>query len=281
MPFNNRYCFLNGKIIELKKAGINPLDIGYMRGYALLEVLRTYNGKIFAFNEHYNRLKAGASSLKLKIPLSKQEIQNVIKKLQKINHLKDCKIKIVLSGGVGQEDLAIGPRATFFIYIEPLHVYPEVFYQQGVKLITINYYRQNPQIKLANYVEAIRYYDEVKKQKAHELLYVCDGLVYECSTSNIFFFKNKKLITPNHAVLPGVTRKIVMNLAKKYYPVTIRNVTLKELLKADEVFITSTTREIIPVIQIDKYKIGTGKVGEHTKFLLNKFHEYIKKVYFQ
>jgi len=276
----NLYCYLNGKILPFKKAGISPLDIGFSRGYALIEVMRTYNGKIFNFYDHYSRLQNGARALKLKIPLSKPALEKIIYQLIKRNSLKEAKIRIILSGGIGEEDLAIGPKPTFFVYVAPLHLYPSNWYQTGVKLITLNYHRQNPQLKLSNYVEAIRYHDLLKKEGAAELLYVENGFVFECSTSNIFIFKGNILITPNHQVLPGVTRKTVINLAKKRFKVVIRNITLDELKKADEVFITSTTREILPVVKINNTKIKNGLVGEKTKILMKDFETFIKRRYF-
>jgi len=274
------YCYLNNKILPFKKAGINPLDLGFLRGYALLEVLRTYNSKIFAFGDHFKRLKNGADFLRLKIPLKKEEIERIIYRLIKINDLKEAKIKIILSGGVSDEDFKIPEKQTLFIETEPLKTYPPELYQKGIKLISVNHKRANPQIKVANYVEAIRYHYLLEKKKAHELLYVYDNQVYEGSSSNIFIFKKNQLITPNHAVLPGVTRKYVLLIAKKYFKPIIHPITYKDLINSEEVFITSTTREILPVVQVDQYKINNGRVGEKTKFLMDKFHEYIKDKYF-
>ena len=277
----NLYCYLNGKILPFNKAGINPLDIGFSRGYALIEIMRTYNGKIFSFKDHYKRLADGVGVLKLKIPLSRRSLEKVIYQLIKRNHLKEAKIKIILSGGIGKEDLAIGPKPTFFIYVGPMHLYPDKWYQTGVKLITINYQRQHPQLKLSNYVEAIRYHHLLQEKHAAELLYVFNNSVFECSTSNIFMFKGHNLITPNHRVLPGVTRKIILDLAKKRFKTIIRNVTLNELKRADEVFITSTTREILPIVQIDNTKIKNGLVGKKTKLLRQDFRDFIQKTYFK
>jgi len=276
----SRFCYLNGKYLPFNQAGINPLDLGFIRGYALLEVLRTYNGKIFAFNDHYQRLKDGADFLKLKIPVSKNKLQEIISELIKRNKIRETKIKIILSGGLPEEELAIPSKQTLFVYTEPFKIYPQKLYEKGVKIISLNHKRANPQIKVANYVEAIRFHHLLKAKKASELLYIYDGFVYECSSSNIFIFKKNALITPNHAVLPGVTRKYTLSLASKYFQTIIKPITYQELIKADEVFITSTTREIMPVIKIDHYKIGNGKVGAKTKFLMEKWQEFIQKKYF-
>lgn len=271
------FCYLNGKFLLLEKAGINPLDLGFIRGYALLEVLRTYKGKIFAYQDHYQRLKEGADFLKLKIPVSKDQLENIINQIIRKNKLQEAKIKIILSGGISEEDFSIPAKQTLFVYAEPLPIYPEELYEKGIKIISINHRRANPQIKVANYLEAIRFHHLLKAKNASELLYVYDDYIYECSSSNIFIFKKNVLITPNYAVLPGVTRKYVLYLAGKYFKTRVRLIKYKEAIKADEVFITSTTREILPVIQIDNYKINGGKVGENTKFLREKWKEFIER----
>lgn len=277
---NNLICYLNGHYLPLKQAGVSPLDLGFLRGYALLEVMRTYQGQIFCFSDHYQRLTQGAKILHLRLPLTANQLEQVIYRLINLNNLPEAKIKIVLSGGIGKDDLVLGPKPTLFLGVESLHLYPSSWYQTGVKLVTLNYERPNPDLKLTNYVEAIRYHDWMVNQKAAELLYVNRGLVLECATSNIFFFKNNTLITPREGVLGGVTRKVVIKLAKKRFPVSLRTVSLKELLKADEVFITSTTREILPVVQINKVKIKNGQVGEKTRILSSDFQNFLQKNYF-
>ncbi|MGC8651076.1 MAG: aminotransferase class IV [Minisyncoccia bacterium] len=273
--------YLNGHYLDSKKVGINPLDLGFIRGYALLEVLRTYRGQIFAFNDHFERLKNGADFLHLKIPVAKVKMQEIISELIRSNKLKEAKIKIVLSGGIPKEDFELPQKQTLFIETEPLKTYPKELYQKGIKLISLNHKRTNPQIKIANYVEAIRFHYLLQKNKASELLYVYDNNVYECSSSNIFIFKNNLLITPNHAVLPGVTRKYVLQIAQKYFKTIIHPITYQDLIKAKEVFITSTTREILPVVQIDGYQINHSQVGEKTQFLMQKWQEFIKKKYYK
>lgn len=268
----NKYCFLNGKILPLNKAKISPLDLGFCRGYALTETLRTYNGKIFALDKHYERLEKGAKFLKLRL-ISKDKVEKIIEKLIKLNRLKEAKIKIVLSGGVGKKDLEIG-KETIFIYAEKLKKLPEDFYKNGVKLITSKYKREYFEYKIASYIEIIRNKDLLKKQKAFNILYTYDGYVYECATANIFCFKGKNLITPDK-VLEGVTRYFVIKLAKNDFNVFIRPLRFKELIKADEVFITSTTIDILPVVKIDNYKINNGKVGEKTKFLMEKWKNFV------
>lgn len=280
MFFNEQdYCYLNGKIIKLKDAKISPFDLGFSRGYAVTEVMRTYEGKIFLFKDHFQRLKKAVKALRLNLKEDDKEIKKVIDKLMKKNNCQNAKVKLVLSPGIGKSDLELGKNQTLFIFVQEYHDFPKSFYEKGIKLITTNYQRNLSKIKSSNYIEAICFRKEMQKQKAQELLYVLNGKVFECSTSNIFLIKNNVLITPKDGLLPGVTRNFVLNFSKKYMKVIEKEVSLKDLLKVDEVFITATTKEIMPVVKIDNYMIGNGQVGHNTKKLQKIFkEELIKKL---
>lgn len=270
-----KICYLNGKFMPIEQAKISPLDLGFSRGYSLIDILRTYNRKIFAFDEHYKRLKKGANFLRLKIE-KKNKIKKILEKLIELNNIKEAKIKINLSGGVGKQDLEIG-IPTFFVYIEKLKKIPDKLYNRGVKIITIEYKREFTKYKLGNYIEAIRNFNLLKRKNAFEILYVHKNYVYECSRSNIFCFNKNNLITPDD-VLEGITRKFILKLARKKFNVFIKPLKLKDLLKSDEVFITSTIIEILPVVQIDNYKIKNGKVGYRTKILMEEWRNFINSL---
>lgn len=270
---SNLHCYLNGKIIKLKDAKISPFDLGFARGYAVTEVLRSYNGKIFLFNEHYERLIKAVKSLRLNLKESKKELKSIIEKLIQKNKCLNAKIKLVLSPGIGKSDLDLGDNETLFIYVQNYVDFPKKFYTEGIKIISVNYKRNLSEFKSSNYIEAICLRKEMKTQKASEILYILNNNVLECSTSNIFMIKNNVLITPKIDVLYGVTRNFVVKFAKKYMKVIEKQVTLKDLLKADEVFVTATTKQIMPVIKIDDQIIGNGKVGNTVIKLQSIFNQ--------
>ena len=128
-----------------------------------------------------------------------------------------------------------------------------------------------PEIKTTHYITAVKFQPKRKKKKAIEILFISKGKVLECSTSNIFMFKGKKLITPQNSVLLGITRKAVLDVARKQFKIEERDITLAELLKAEEVFITSSFKDIVPIVKIDNKIICKGIVGENTKILMNVF----------
>jgi len=272
------YCYLNGIYISINKATISPLDSGFMRGYCVTDFLRTYSRKVFMFDEHFKRFAEGAKILGLKLNVSKKEMLGIINNVLKKNS-KDVKgefkIKMLLSGGIGAHDLAISDKTTLFVYAGPIATHTLDMYEKGVKLVMYKYHRYLPEAKTSHYIEAIRQQGNIKKGKAAEVLYTGNTHVYECSTSNFFIFKNGKLINNDEGVLQGITKLVMLKAAKGKFPIENRLITIKELKNADEAFITSTTREVMPVVQIDNIKIGNGKVGPNTRQLMIEFKRYI------
>lgn len=225
-------------------------------------------------DDHLSRFSHSASRLTLKVPVSKKELRRIIFRLiTKNKSLKELSFRIVLTGGE-TKDGKTSLRPTFFIIVEPVHYYPSKVFEKGIKLITLNYCREFPEIKSINYLLAVSQWRNALKKKAAEILYVCQGKVLEGSTSNFFMIKNKVLFTPKSGILEGVTRKIVIKLAKENkIKVREKILSLKEVLKADECFITATDKEIMPVVKIDNHKIGSGRVGSQTKKLMELFQK--------
>lgn len=272
------YCYLNGKIMPLAKAGIHPTDIGFLRGYGIFEVLRTYKGNPFLFEEHFKRLKQSAEHLNIKLPIKEKQIRQIVGKLIKLNGFKKSTIRIILTGGKRKDTNAMdGISSLLCILIDKLHLLPVEVYKRGVKLITTNYKRDMPEAKVLNYIVPISLHKKMEKEKAFEILYISNGLVLEASTSNFFIFKGNTLITPANGVLKGITRSFVIDLAKRQFKIEEKNLPVKELKSASEAFITASNKEIVPVVKIDNLKIGNGRVGRNTQSLMEMFAEYVGK----
>lgn len=266
------YCHLNGKIISLNKARISPNDIGILRGYAVFDFLRTYNGKPFLLKEHFSRLQKSAGELNLKIPYSESIIEKIIKTLLIKNKIKEAGIRIIVTGGITENSMSCGPAPTIFILTEKLKKLPENIYSNGAKIITFEYQRDIPEAKTTDYLTAVKLQPIREKNNAIEVLYTKNGLILECATSNFFIFKKNTLITPKNNVLIGTTRNFAIELAKKAkFQIEEHDLPLKELKSADETFITATTKEIVPITRINDQEIGNGKVGKNTKILMELF----------
>lgn len=275
---NKRGCYFNGKITDLDKIKINPYDIGFLRGYGVFDVMCTQNGKPFLLNAHWKRLCNSAKELGLKIPVNKGEYERILQELLKSNGFKKSTIRTILTGGISTNGFTYCNNETFVILIEKFQDLPGEVFAKGARVITHNYERHIPTAKICNYVEAIRQQDKKIKSKALEIIYIKNGKALEAATSNFFIVKNNKLITPKDNILIGTTRDLVIQLAKKAgYKIEERDIRIKELYAADEVFLTATNKDVVPIIKMDGKKVGAGMIGKNTKVIMDEFKKFVEK----
>lgn len=271
------YSYFNGKIKTLDKIGISPYDLGFIRGYSVFDVMRTQNGKPLLFNEHWQRFQNAAKVLNLKIPISENKYQGIVKKLLKLNNFPETLIRMILTGGISKDAFSLSGRETFLVLMEKFKPLNKEIYEKGVSAVTLNFCRELPEIKTTNYLEAIRCQNLKNHYKAFEIIYIKNNEVLEASTSNIFIFKKNILITPKDKILSGITRNLVIKIAKNLFQIEERKIFEKELFNASEVFLTATNKNIVPIVKINDKKINNGKIGENTKILMNKLSEFLKK----
>lgn len=276
-----QYCFLNGKILPLAEAKVGVENIGLLRGYGIYDGLTVFNGKVFHFADHWNRLLSGAHILNLNVPITEEKAEKIIEELAAKNGLDTAEnnranVRIILTGGqtIGGIEYNF-EEPTFYIIVEKWQSLSSDFYENGAKLVTYKHMRELPEYKTTNYIRAVNLQNWRKEEKAMEILYVYDGEVLECATSNVFVVKNKTLITPVENILKGVTRKVVLELIEGKYKIEERPVREEELKTADEVFITSSFKDIVPIVKIDDFVVGNGKVGEVTRDLMKEFAKVI------
>ena len=269
----HNYCYFDGKIIPISKARISPDDLGVLRGYGVFDFLRTYNGRPFHLEEHFERFKNSAKEVGLKVPVSYVEVEKAIFSLLKKNRVVDGSFRLVMVGGQTTSGL-LAQKPVFYILGEEVYEPSKKELTSGVRLITHEYMRYVPEAKTTNYIEAVRMQNEKNKKKAYEILYVNNGHIFECSTSNIFLIKGTTLITPLEGILGGITREVILELAAPYFKIEERPVSISEINEADEIFISGTNKKVLPVVTVDEIKIGNGKVGEQTKILQALFEEY-------
>jgi len=261
------YCFAEDKIIKTEDARIHPADIGLTRGYGIFDFFRTVNYKPLFLEDYLDRFINSAEHTQLPLSYNKEDLIEIIHDLVEKNDLKEGGVRMVLSGGISENHFSPA-KGKLFIFCEALQLPAEEKFSKGVKLISEEYVRPLPTIKTTNYCQAVFSSLTWKEKNAEDVLYHHMGLISESSRSNIFVVKNGRLATAQSNILKGITRKNVIKLM----PYTeIRDITLEETLAADEVFMTSTTKRLLPVTQIDDHKIGSGKPGELTLSILEKF----------
>jgi branched-chain amino acid aminotransferase len=266
--------YLNGKFLDEKEAKISVYDLGLLRSYAVFDFLRTYNQKPFYLDDHLKRLLNSAKLIGLKHNYNLKFLRKITLQTLKKNIQKglEYNIRIILTGG-NSEDFITPSKPNLIVMITTLKKLDEKLYQKGGKLITKISERILPQAKTIIYTSAVKFIQEAKKKGAVEVLLLDkDKKILECTTSNFFAVIDGKIITPpTEKILPGITRKIVINLAKKLkIPVIEKDIHFNEIKKFDEAFITASNKEILPIIQIDNLKIS-NQPGIMTKILMNEF----------
>ena len=279
--------YLNGKFVEQSKAVVSVFDHGLLYGDGVFEGIRSYDGLIFKLEEHIDRLFESAHTIMLAIPMTKAQLISVVKQSLRINKLRDAYIRLVVTRGEG--DLGLDPRKcskpTVFLIADKIQLYPKQLYDRGLELITVATQRNvpealNPQIKSLNYLNNILAKIEAITAGYEEAILLShSGYVTECTGENIFLVKGRQLLTPPPyiGVLRGITRQTVMELGtKQRLQVREDLLTRHDLFNADEVFLTGTAAEIVPVVKIDGRVIGQGKPGPVTKQLQQAFRQTTK-----
>ncbi len=280
--------YIDGKFYDRENAKISVFDHGLLYGDGVFEGIRAYNGKVFKLTEHLKRLFHSARAITLQIPLKIEELEIAVLQTLKENELKDAYIRLVVTRGEG--DLGLDPRKCptpcIFIIAGKITLYPDELYVKGLDLVTVATKRNisealNPCIKSLNYLNNIMAKIEANRAHAPEAIMLNkDGYVAECTGDNIFIVINRKLITPPcwAGALDGITRGTVMDLAKNL-KIEVREelFTPYNIYTADEVFLTGTAAEVIPVTKVDDRIIGDGKPGPITKNLIQEFRALTQK----
>lgn len=267
--------YVNGEFVPAEHASLPLTDLGIVRGYGIFDLWRTYDGVPFHQHEHLQRFASSAAQIQLDLPWSEAELDALIRETVARNGLLNASIRIIATGGSAPDYMTPQGNPSLIVMVTPAPGYPEQLYTEGCKATTVQMIRERPTVKSLNYIGAIMAVEEAKRHGAVEALYrTADGRITEGTRANFFLFKGDQLITPAREVLPGITRMAVLKLAAERFKVVERDVFASELAEADETFITSSTKEVLPVVQIDDLTIGAGVPGPNTTALLAMFREY-------
>ncbi|MGF1677769.1 MAG: branched-chain-amino-acid transaminase [Candidatus Methylacidiphilales bacterium] len=275
--------YIDGSFFEEHDAKISVFDHGLLYGDGIFEGIRAYNGRVFRMEQHIDRLYDSAKAILLSIPLSKAEMTDAVLETLRQNQMREGYVRLVVTRGVGY--LGLSPdrcaKPTVFIIAAKLELYPREFYDKGLSVVTVATQRTspaalNPAVKSLNYLNNIMAKIEGKLAGVHEVVMLnSEGLVAECSGDNIFTVKKGKIFTPPiyMGALGGITREVIMDLAGSLgLELKEQPLTRYDLFVADEMFLTGTGAEVIPVVNVDGRVIGDGQPGEITRRLLGEFN---------
>ncbi len=261
------FCFADGKIIPTASAKIHPMDLSVIRGYGIFDFFRTVNYVPLFLEQYLDRFIASAEKTYIPLEYSRAELRQIIQELIEKNDLKEGGLRMVLTGGISENHFSPA-KGVLFIFAESLIFPSKEKYESGIKLLSLEYVRSIAEIKTTNYAYPVWHSVQWKSAGAEDVIYHQKGEISESSRSNIFIVKDGIVSTPEKHVLKGITRKQVMDLVGD---VSVRSVSFQELLEADEAFITSTTKVLLPVTSIDNQVIGNGKPGQKSLEILEKF----------
>ncbi len=274
---------VNGRISPEREAVISVFDHGFLYGEGVYETMRTYHGRPFLYDRHMRRLRRSARMIELPLPFTDADLATQIRDTQAASGIQgEHYIRVLVTRGVG--DLTYDPKATpnpsIVIIVKEQHDPEPEAYEKGVHAVIVDVVRNhpgsvNPMIKSNNLMNSALAMQEALKQHAFEgIMRNYRGELTECTTSNLFIVKNGAAVTPplEAGLLPGITREFLFDVGKDV-GVEVREQVMRDedLLGADEAFLTSTTRELVPIVTVGARTIGSGKPGPVTGKLLDGF----------
>jgi len=279
----SRKIYISGKLVPQEEAKVSVFDHGLLYGDGVFEGLRSYGGKVFRLERHVERLYNSAKAIWLTIPLSPKQMCEAINDTVRANDIVDGYIRAVVTRGAGS--LGLDPNKCsnpqVIIIADAIALYPPELYQKGLEIVSVSVMRThpaalNPRIKSLNYLNNILAKIEGLQAGCIEALMLNHkGEVSECTGDNIFLVRKGVLYTPpiDAGILEGVTRDAVIELAQAA-GVEVREIPLTkhDVYIADEVFLTGTAAEVVPVVKVDSRTIGSGKPGPLTLDLKQRFH---------
>ncbi len=278
--------YIDGEMLDNDNARLSVYDHGLLYGDGVFEGLRVYGGRVFKMREHLARLYEGARVLCLGIPLGIDEMDDAVRRTVAASGINDGYVRLLVTRGVGS--LGVNPRScptpSVVIIADAIQLYPRECYEQGIDLIVASTRRMPPsaldaRVKSLNYLNNVQARLEANRAGAHEaLMLTTEGLVAECTGDNIFVVRDGALATPptHIGVLRGITRDTVLELASDMgIPWSERCMMPFDVYTADEVFLTGTAAEVVPVRSVDGRAVGASVPGPITARLVSAYRELV------
>lgn len=279
----NLFVYVDGELLPRSQARVSVFDHGLLYGDGVFEGIRAYNGVVFKLKEHIDRLYESANYIRLVIPIQREHMMQAVLETLRKNNLRDAYIRLLVTRGVG--DLGLNPimckKPSIIVMTEPASTPRDLKTSTIGKTTIISSIRRDPvdatshEVKSLNYMNSIlARWEAIEAGVDEAIMLDTRGFVSEATAENVFTVRKGQIATPStsSAILHGVTRQKVIEIAKDLgYPVSEREITPFELINADEVFLTGTLAEIVPVVRVNGRVIGSGKVGAVTAKIFGEF----------
>jgi branched-chain amino acid aminotransferase len=271
---------INGTITPISEGRIPVLDHGFLFGDNIYETLRTFRQKPFLFSRHFERLKRSARAVFMDLPCSREQLfDGTLQTIKAAGHASEHRIRITItrgSGDVSPDPESCGPPSVI-IFATPLSNLPAEVYDKGVEVIVSSFYRsrQLGDAKTGNLLRSVLALREAKAAGAFEAITLtAEGKISDGITSNIALIQGSTLLTPSveSGILEGITRAVVLELAKRAQLTVVEGLLdLSEVEKSSELFLTSSTRGVVPIVRVAGKPVGTGQPGPVTRRLMEAY----------
>ena len=265
--------YINGQFIDGAEAKVSALDLSVLRGFGVMDYLRTYGGTPFRLRAHLERFVASAAMLGLEVPVGMDAMEEVVQELISRGGFEETSVKVVLTGGVSTDQLMPEGEPTFFAVAYPFVPFPRRHFEAGISVTTEVYQRPFPKAKSIHYLPAIIALRKAEKRGAVDVLFHDEkGWIRETGTANFFAIKKGKIITPKEGILEGITREVVMELCD----VEEREIHIDEIGEFEGAFLASSNKEVMPVISIDNCVINNRVIPLTIRNLMQSFANHTK-----
>ena len=263
----DNYSIINGQFFRNSEANVLISDLAVQRGYGVFDFFVTVKGEPVFLEDHLDRFYNSATIMRLTPIPDRSELTGLIYGLIEKNNMPDSGIRITLTGGYSADGYSIA--SPNLLITQSSFVYNKESFAKGINLVTYNFQRQLPQVKTIDYLQAVYLQPFIKDSGANEVLYHNEGEIRECPRNNFFIVtKDNEIITPSKDILSGITRKKILAFPEFNFKET--TVKLEDIDNAKEAFLTSTTKFVLPVLNINGKKVGNGQPGEITTQIFDK-----------
>jgi D-alanine transaminase/branched-chain amino acid aminotransferase len=255
------FVYVNDSLVPTDEASLFISDLAIQRGYGIFDFFKTIGGSPVYLDEHLDRFFYSAAQLRLELRKSRDELKAMIETLLDRNGVADSGVRLTLTGGYSPDGYQPAePNLVIYQSLLTAPVKPGI--SRTVRLMSYPHQRQLPEVKTIDYLMAIWLQPLLREKGVDDVLYHRDGVVLECPRCNFFLVTDRDvLVTPGKDILRGITRMKVLEVAKGALTTEEREIRLEEIRTAKEAFITSTTKQVLPVTEIDGVRIGNGEVG--------------------
>ena len=268
------YVLVNDSIISEEEATLKITDLAIQRGYGIFDFLKTVAGKPLFLEDHLDRFYSSAEQMRIPVQQDRSVLTDRLLALIDRNKMSESGVRITLTGGYSPDGFNIASESNIIITQQEFVINRD--FEKSIGLMTYDYQRQFASAKTLDYLKAIWLQPVLKEKGDDDILYHDNGMLRECPRANFFLVNEKEeILTSKSNILKGVTRKHVLKLGSQIFKMDERELTMDDLRHAKEVFITSTTKNILPVSKIDGRILGEGKPGPVTRSLMTEFDRYV------